>query len=420
MNTKNVNANFQMILETIRVIVGILFVFSGMVKCIDPIGGAIKIEDYFVAWGLTDIPMAVCITLSVIQNILEFIVGFALVAKIYVPLASLGALIFMAFFTPLTLYIAVAEPVSDCGCFGDAVKISNWQTFYKNLLFLPLTILLYIFRGNFKIQLKRWKKAEILICGLVIGFLTMVKGLTDEPLIDFRPYSVGTNISEAMSIPEDAPQAEYKTTFILQKNGIYEEFDEHNYPYNDTTWVYVDTHTEVINEGYVPPIKDFTLIDRYGEVVTDDLLNTDEQLVLIVSPKLNEVDEQEIAKVAHLKDVCDKNDLRMYILTASTVENQQAFSLEAKHDFEYLQGDETMLKTIVRAKAGVIVMQRGNIVAKYHINHIPLDRDWKNPAATYLRNINQSSEQYLIICIIFALALVVTNTMGKNSIHKTL
>ncbi|MCQ2235987.1 MAG: DoxX family protein, partial [Bacteroidales bacterium] len=112
MNTKNVNANFQMILETIRVIVGILFVFSGMVKCIDPIGGAIKIEDYFVAWGLAEIPMAVCITLSVIQNILEFIVGFALVAKIYVPLASLGALIFMAFFTPLTLYIAVAEPVS--------------------------------------------------------------------------------------------------------------------------------------------------------------------------------------------------------------------------------------------------------------------------------------------------------------------
>ncbi|MCQ2214937.1 MAG: DoxX family protein [Bacteroidales bacterium] len=420
MNTRIVNANFQMILNIIRVIVGVLFVFSGVVKCIDPLGGAIKIEDYFVAWGLTEIPMAVCITLSVIQNILEFIVGYSLLFKIYVPLATIGALLFMLIFTPLTLYIAIANPVSDCGCFGDAVKISNWQTFYKNLLFLPMTVLLVIYRNNFNINIRSWKKAIILMCGLVIGFLFMVKGLTDEPVIDFRPYSIGTNIREAMSTPEDAPQAEYKTTFILQKDGIYQEFDENNYPYNDSTWVYVDTHTEVIDEGYVPPIKDFTLIDRYGEVVTDDLLNTEEQIVLVVSPKLNEVDEKEAEKVAHLKDVCDNNDLRFYILTASTFENQQAFSVGTKHDFDYLQGDETMLKTIVRAKAGVIVMQKGNIVAKYHINHIPLDKEWKNPAATYLRNINRSYEQYLIICIIFALALIISNIKVKFTIHKTL
>lgn len=420
MNIKNPNENLQMILNIIRIIVGILFVFSGVVKCIDPIGGAIKIEDYFVAWGLTEIPMAVCTALSVIQNILEFIVGYALLFKIYIPLASLGAVIFMAIFTPLTLYIAVVNPVSDCGCFGDAVKISNWQTFYKNLVFLPLAIVVFIFRNSFCIEIKRWKKAVILLCGLIIGFLFMVKGLTDEPVIDFRPYSVGTNIREAMSTPDDAPQAEYKTTFILQKDGVYQEFDENNYPYNDSTWVYVDTHTEVIDEGYVPPIKDFTLIDRYGEVITDDLLNTPEQLVLVVSPKLNEVNELEAAKVAHLNEVCENNGLRMFILTASTVENQQAFSILSKHDFEYLQGDETMLKTIVRAKAGVIVMQQGNIVAKYHINHIPLDKDWKNPAATYLRNINHSYEQYLIICIIFALALVISNIKVKFTIHKTL
>ncbi|MDO4461912.1 MAG: DoxX family protein [Bacteroidia bacterium] len=420
MDTKNVNPNFQMVLEIVRVVVGILFCFSGVVKCIDPIGGAIKIEDYFVAWGLTDIPMAVCIALSVIQNILEFIVGYALIAKIFVPLASIGALIFMAIFTPLTLYIAIYNPVSDCGCFGDAVKITNWQTFYKNLAFVPLCILIFMFRHSFKTRIKRWRKAIVLLCGLTVGGLFTLKGLTDEPLIDFRPYSVGTNISEAMSIPEDAPQAEYKTTFILQKDGIYEEFDEHTYPYEDTTWVYVDTHTEVINEGYVPPIKDFTLIDRYGEVVTDDLLNTDEQLVLVVSPKLNEVGEEALAKVSHLKEVCDRYGLRLYVLTASTVEHQRAFSVEGKQDFEYLQGDETMLKTMVRAKAGVMVMQRGNIVAKYHIDHIPLDKDWKNPAATYLRNINHSNEQYLIICIIFALALVVFSVIGKFKTHKTL
>lgn len=420
MKTKKVSANLQMILEVIRVIVGILFFFSGIVKCVDPIGGAIKIEDYFIAWGFADLPMALYTTLSVIQNILEFLVGYALLFNIFVPLASFGALIFMAIFTPLTLYIAVANPVSDCGCFGDAVKISNWQTFYKNLVFLPLTVVLVIFRNNFKSDLKRWRKIAILLLGAFVGFMFMVKGLTDEPVFDFRPYHVGTNIRESMTIPDDAAQAEYKTTFILEKDGVFQEFDENNYPYNDTTWTYVDTHTEVIDEGYVPPIKDFTLIDKYGEVVTDDLLNTEEQLVLVVSPKLNEVNMDEAKKVAHLKEVCDNNDMRLYVLTASTLDLQEGFSVNCKSDFEYLQGDETMLKTIVRAKAGIIVMQKGNIVAKYHINHIPLDKEWKNPAATYLRNINHSYEQYLIICIILALALVISNIKVKFTIHKTL
>ncbi|MCF0190157.1 MAG: DoxX family protein [Marinilabiliaceae bacterium] len=407
MNKKELMLLKQPVIEILRVLVGILFIFSGFVKCVDPMGGAIKIDDYFIAWGMSEIPMTFSIALSVIQNILEFTVGFALLFRIFIPLASLGALLFMVIFTPLTLYIAIANPVSDCGCFGDAVKLTNWQTFWKNMIFLPMSLIVYFNRHSFKEKLSRWRRASICGCGVMLSLTLCIKGLTDEPIIDFRPYSVGTNIREAMEIPDDAPQPVYKTTFILKKDGIEKEFDEDNYPYNDTTWVYVDTHTEVLDEGFTPAIKDFTLTDKYEEVVTNELLGTEEQIVLVVSPSLENVRGTDLERISHLSDICVENDLRMYILTASTLGGQERFTTESNRRYEYLQGDETMLKTIVRGDAGVIVLQHGTIVAKYHIAHLPMDRDWKNPAASFLRFINADYEQSIIICITLAVALLV-------------
>ena len=274
------------IVRVSRLILGALFIFSGLTKCIEPMGGAIKVEDYFVAWGWDGMPWWVCMALSTIQNILEFSTGFMLFCGAFIEVSSAIALSFMVFFTPLTLYIAIANPVSDCGCFGDAFKITNWQTFGKNVFFLAVAIVVFVWRKVEAHDTKRWRQLVMTVTGITVASLITIKGITDEPIIDFRPYAVGTDINASMSIPEGAPQTEYKTTFILEKDGQLKEFDENTYPYDDPTWVYKDTRSEIIKEGYVPPITDFTFTTEDGDLMTDSLLHSSQPIILALSVKL--------------------------------------------------------------------------------------------------------------------------------------
>lgn len=399
------NKNNSPLFTIFRIILGILFVFSGFAKCIDPTGGAIKIEDYFVAWGL-DVPFTIDLILSFIQNIIEFSAGFMLLFNLFVPISSIVTLAFMCIFTPLTLYIAIANPVSDCGCFGDALKLTNWQTFFKNLIFLPIAIAVFAYRKKYISKLKTIGQMSATLLGCAIAFVVSFTGISNEPLIDFRPYSVGTDINEAMSIPFDAPQPEYKSTFILEKNGVQQEFDEFNYPYDDSTWVYIETYTEVISEGYIPPIKDFTLLDRYGNSQTNMILTSSRPILIAISPNLADVDDDSAQKLVHLNDVAMQNEYFLYIATASPSDIQQQFESKFKTGFDFLQADETMLRTITRCNPGIIIIQNGVIVAKYHINHLPYDRDFVNPQSSYLTNIETQNARLFIISIIFAVGFV--------------
>lgn len=406
------------ILQTLRTLLGLLFVFSGFVKCVDPTGGAIKIEDYFIAWGFDFIPFEVDMTLSVLQNVLEFVVGFMLLTNVYTRWASLGALIFMCFFTPLTLYIAIVNPVSDCGCFGDALKLTNWQTFWKNVLFLPVSVFVFRFWGWDASRLSRWRQAAVTCVGLFVAVIISVKGITDEPVIDFRPYSVGTDINQAMAIPEDAPMPEYKSTFILEKDGVRKEFNELDYPYEDSTWVYIDTHTEVISEGYIPPIKDFTLTNADGEIMTNHILGSEQPVILVISPVLDDIDDTHIATLANIYDAQLARGREMYILTSSPRVIQDKIDNIAERGFDFLQADETMLKTITRSNPGFIVVQNGVIIAKYHINHLP-NHAFANPLATNLTNIRAENVRLTNLCIIFAVVLILMIIIVRKSKQRT-
>jgi len=401
------------LIQLLRIVLGLLFVFSGFVKCVDPTGGAIKIEDYFVAWGMEWMPFGVCMFLSLVQNIIEFGVGYMLLANVYVEISSIVVLAFMCFYTPLTLYIALANPVSDCGCFGDAVKLTNWETFWKNMVFLPLAIFVFVTRNSCPSRLHGWRKFAVAGIGLLLGLLVSIKGITDEPIIDYRPYSVGTDINQAMLIPEDAPLPEYKTTFILEKNGEKKEFDELNYPYEDSTWVYIDAKTEVVSEGYVPPIKDFTLADSEGNIMTSEILSSTKPVVLVISPKVEEISDSHLAILAKMAESQSRNDRNMYILTSSSVKAQNNLDNRADMGFDYLQGDETMLKTITRSNPGVMIVQGGVIIAKYHIDHMPV-QGIDNPLATNLANIEAENARLVILSIIFAVALLVIFIVGKR------
>ena len=407
----------EKLIKTLRILIGLLFLVSGFVKCVDPIGGAIKIEDYFVAWNLENIPFSICLILSVVQNVIEFAVGYMLIVGIGVRASSLLALLFMCFYTPLTLYIAIANPVSDCGCFGDAIKLTNWQTFGKNVIFLPLTIYIFINRHIGRSKQSIWRKTAILCIGAIVATILSVKGITDEPIIDFRPYSVGTNINKAMQIPDDAPLPEYKTTFILEKNGQQQEFDENNYPYNDSTWVYVDSRTEVISEGYTPPITDFTLTDVEGNSLTEHILSSDKPIVLIISAKIEEITDEHIQTLANIDEAMLAKDREVYIATASNIAAQKQNDYKTGRIFTYLQGDETMLKTITRSNPGIIVIQNGVIVAKYHIVHLPL-QGLDDPLSTNLTNIVAENARLTILSAIFAIAFLILLIIDRKKIRK--
>lgn len=397
--------NTSPLLNILRILLGLLFVFSGFVKCIDPTGGAIKIEDYFVAWGL-DVPFSVDMALSLIQNVLEFTAGFLLLFDLFVPISSLVVLAFMVVFTPLTLYIAIADPVSDCGCFGDAVKLTNWQTFFKNLIFLPMAIIVFAYRKNFHSRLTKGGQMSAALIGIITAVIISFTGISNEPLIDFRPFAVGTDIHEAMSVPADAEQPEYRTTFIMEKDGVQQEFDEFNYPYGDSTWVFIDSKLEVIKEGYVPPIKDFTLTDTQGNAMTGMILSSSRPVMLAISPNILDVGDEEAQKLLNLSRIAAENEYMFFIASASPEAHLHQFESQAGAGFDFVQGDETMLKTITRSNPGIIVIQNGVIVAKYHINHLPYDRELANPTAAYLTNIESQYARLFVISLIFALGIL--------------
>lgn len=401
-----------------RLFVGATFIFSGFVKAVDPVGGAIKFHDYFQAFHM-DWLMSMTMPASFALASLEFIIGILLVFNIFPKTATRASFYFLIFFTILTLGLAIFNPVSDCGCFGDAIKLTNWQTFWKNIIILVFAVYLYFSKGQlaspYSLSIQRVFAVFMLIYILGVS----VYSLRHLPLIDFRPYSEGSNIPAGMTIPEDAPQPQYKTTFILEKDGIQKEFNENNYPYEDTTWVFVDSKTELISEGYTPPIHDFVLQHPQKGDITDQLLNLKKPLFLAVSPVISEISPKIAQKLAHLNARAREYDFPFYILTASTLDDAQRLNASYKTDFEFLQGDETNLKTIIRSNPGLVLMQNGTFVAKWHHNDFPAASEIKNPVSAALKQQRTKQTRTLLLGHIFLIALVALIILkSRKTINK--
>ncbi|NCB09262.1 MAG: DoxX family protein, partial [Bacteroidia bacterium] len=215
-----------------RILVGLTFVFSGFVKGIDPYGSTYKFTDYFNVMGMEWLIWA-AFPLAVLLSFAEFAIGVALLFNLFVSFFSWLALLFMAFFLPLTLWIAVKNPVSDCGCFGDALVISNWETFYKNVVLIALTLIVLLYRKNMPSITGKKLSALLGTMSVAIYGILVIYSYNHLPVFDFRPYKVGVNIPEAMKIPEGAPQEVYENIFYYQnkKTGEIQKFSEDNYPW---------------------------------------------------------------------------------------------------------------------------------------------------------------------------------------------
>ena len=297
-----------------RIILGCVFIFSGFAKAIDPLGGLYKVEDYLVAFGW-DFLIPLAFIGSTLLSIAEFVLGVALLFGLRLKWTAICTLLFMAVMTPLTLYIAIYNPVTDCGCFGEALKISNWETFWKNVVFSVMAVIVYLWRESDNSKYSLSTEIGIVAYSFVFMCFTSYYCLENLPIIDFRPYKIGTNMPEAMAIPEDAKPDVYETKFIYEKDGQQKEFTLENYPKGDTAWKHVETISELVEKGYEPPIHDFTMDDIDMGDLTEDVLADPNYSFLVVCSKIDKTDTAFSQKVNDAYQFAQNNGYGFYCLT---------------------------------------------------------------------------------------------------------
>jgi hypothetical protein len=369
--------------RAIQILLGIVFVFSGFVKAVDPVGGGIKVGEYlsaFLPWSETGelLPLI----LGGILCTVEFILGGCLLLGIYVPVASFGVLVFMAGMTPLTLYLALFNPVSDCGCFGDAIHLSNWQTLCKNVVLLGMAVIFFL-RKKMDGYRWYWRKGQFpVVLALGVGLVVFMEwNYSHLPMIDFRPFKVGADIRALTLVPEDATTDEYAYSFIYSKEGEERRFSLEDVPVKDSSWKFVSTEATLIKEGYRPPVTGFVLYDERGEDVTEIVLADTSCIYLVVMPSVEKVEDKYTDTINTLYEYARSHSYAFYGLTASPERSILEWRERTEAGYPFLMGDGTILRTMIRANPGVMVICDGKIREKSHLGiwlkRLPLWKEMK-------------------------------------------
>ncbi len=362
-----------------RVLFGITFIFSGFVKGIDPWGSAFKFTDYFNVMGL-DWLLWAAFPLGILMAFTEFIIGVAFLFNWKIRFFSWLGLLFMVYFLPLTLWIALKNPVTDCGCFGDALVISNWHTFFKNIPLFAIAVFIFRWRNRKEIMPKTNLPTFLSGASAFIYIFLVFYSYNHLPIIDFRPYKIGVNIPEAMSVPDDAPKELYKNIFYYKnkKSGEVKEFTDENYPWKDTVnWKYESMKSFLVQEGYEPPIHDLQIEGPDGENLIDFFIYDENFVFILVAKNLSESDLKSQKKINELANWAIDNEISFIGLTSSAPDEAAAFAEENNIQYEFFNCDEITLKTMIRSNPGLILIKNGTILGKWHYNDIPTPEEFQ-------------------------------------------
>lgn len=388
-----------------RFLTSFTFIFSGFVKALDPKGTEYKIEAYasqFSMSSLLDGKMA--LAMSVVLSSIEFLLGVYLFFGIRRKFTTRVLLLVMAVFTPFTLYLALANPVHDCGCFGDAVVLTNWQTFWKNAVLLVFAVLIcrYYKKMVLLVPVSVHWAYSLFSMIYIVGFALL--SIHYLPLLDLRPYSVGTNILQSMEVPAGAKEPVYATTFVMEKNGVKKKFDIQNYP--DSTWHYVSSKTEMIEKGYVPPIVDFCILNEDGQDLTRHILNDTTLTFVLVSPRIEEASLDVTDELNVVHDYCMDHHYKMIGLTSSGDEAIADWRYETGAVYPIYFVDGIVLKTIVRSNPGLLLLRKGTILNKWSCNNLPVLDATEEEGKAQLRS-GVSTEAFIKVLLKLVLVYVV-------------
>lgn len=357
-----------------QIIVGLTFIVSGIVKCIDPVGTSIKLHDYFAVLGLSffdDWTMffAWCLCLG------EFIIGLNVLFGRNRNLFTYLALAVMVVFTPLTLYLAIANPVNDCGCFGDAIVLTNWQTFWKNIVLLSCSVILVLYKDKIYQTTKQDFFTIIFYWELIVAVVLCYLGTNRLPLIDFRPFRPGVNIIEAMGSDDESADVSY--VCVYQKDGEKKDFALDNLPDEESGWEFVETK-EVSSSGKVvkskgPEIADFFLFDEFGGDMTEIVLNDPNYTFLLVSPTLANANEKYLDRIENLYEYCMEDGYNFYCVTLNDSVQVNRWKYRTGAEYDFLYSDVTILETVIRSNPGVVLLKEGTILWKSCLNELDID-----------------------------------------------
>lgn len=371
MESKQLHSIIGIWTNACRFLLAAVFIFSGFVKAVDPLGTQYKIQDYLEAFGwATLVPAFLPFLASVLQAMVEFCLGVYLLFGIRRRVTTLLLLIIMGIMTPLTFWLALTNPISDCGCFGDAVTLTNWETFWKNIFLLIAAVSIFKW-GNRITPLitKRFDWLVALYTFLYISGMTMYC-YRELPFFDFRPYHIGADIRKGMEIPEGAKPTVYETRFILQKDGVEKEFSLENYP--DSTWTFVDSKTIVKEQGYEAPIHDFSIIRQEdGEDITDEVLKDDGYTFLLVAHQLSQADDSTIDLINELYDYSVEHGYKFYCLTSSPDSDIEDWQERTGAEYPFCLMDNITLKTMIRSNPGLMLLKKGVVMNKWSVNNLP-------------------------------------------------
>jgi uncharacterized membrane protein YphA (DoxX/SURF4 family) len=361
-----------------RLLVGLLFIVSGLIKANDPLGFSYKLEEYFSVFGMDWMaPMA--LSISILISVAEVILGVATLLGTKMKPVSWSLLGLIVFFTFLTFYSAYFNKVTDCGCFGDALKLTPWQSFTKDIILLFFILIIFFNRNKIRSVFDDNPKADWIAVGktAVLSFAFAFYCLWHLPVKDFRPYAVGKNISEQRKLPPDARQPIIETKLVYKNvsTGQVREMMQAEYMeskiWEDESWQWADTKTNIIDPGDEPKIKNFNIMGFDGYDYTEDYLNDPDYIFVLVSYDIKKADKEAHRKFSKFAEEAFKNGISVIGLSASSEGAVEELRHEVQAPFDYYSVDEITLKTIIRSNPGLILLKQGTVMGQWHYNDFP-------------------------------------------------
>ncbi|MGJ8666739.1 MAG: BT_3928 family protein [Patiriisocius sp.] len=351
-----------------RIFVGILFIISGLIKLNDPVGFSFKLGDYFAPEVLNlEFLVPYALLIAVVVVIFEVLLGVMLIIGYAKKFTLWSLLILIVGFTFLTFYSAYFNKVTDCGCFGDALKLTPWQSFYKDVVLLVLILILFAGRKHIQPFFAKFTRTIIVFVAFILCMWLGYHVLSHLPVVDFRAYKVGANIKEGMETPPDALPP------LIQYNWEYEVNGKSQIIVNTTGQdpqleggKMVGVTTEFLREPYEPPVHDFS-IEREGEDFTEEFLAED-NLIAIIAYNLDNTEKDGFLPIRKITNEAIKNGYKVIGLSASSQEETEKLVEFYDLNFKFYFCDMTTLKTIVRSNPGIVSLEKGTVVQKLHFN----------------------------------------------------
>lgn len=348
---------------------GSVFLFSGVTKAIDPVGASIKLTEYLQHFGmylLLDFTMA----MAWLQALFELALGVYLVVGKHRRASTLTLLVFMSVMTPLTLYLALTNPIEDCGCFGDVLVLSNWQTFGKNVVLLVMALWLWIYRR------KQLKMQSIVLhtfyfyVVIIGGVLLLGQGTWALPYLDFRPFRPGVSVVPASDNQEENREEQY--VIVYEKDGVQREFALDSIPDEGSGWEFVETRIqESARQTAQQAAHDqLVLFDQQGEEVTQQVLGDTGYVLLLLSPDLGKADEHDVDRIENLYEYAREQDYPFYCVTLNDQEKIGHWKFRTGSEYPFLYSDQQVIEMMIRSNPGFMLLHNGIILWKSHLSGI--------------------------------------------------